>query len=93
MIGFLSSLLGGGPGVRALTPSDACPDNNVLRGGDLVLVDFEGAQVRHVAWDVAYLRVPWPSCWCSWRLPEDLAARAHGVWTEQVAVVAPYVRK
>ena len=27
-------------------------------------------QWRHVAWDLAYLRVPWPTCWCSWRLPD-----------------------
>lgn len=88
----LTALLGGGPDARALTPSDACPDNNVLRAGVLVLLDFEGAQVRHVAWDVAYLRVPWPSCWCSWRLPDDVARRAQHVWTEQVAGVVPYVR-
>lgn len=48
----------------ALTPTDACPDNNVEIGDALVLVDFEGAEFRHIAWDVAYLSVPWPSCWC-----------------------------
>jgi hypothetical protein len=57
----------------ALTPSDACPDNNVRTPDGLVLLDFEGAQVRPVAWDAAYLRVPWPSCWCSWLLPADVA--------------------
>jgi Phosphotransferase enzyme family len=66
----------GGSGLAALTPADACPDNNVLTPDGLVLVDFEGAQWRHVAWDVAYLQVPWPSCWCSWRLPDAVAERA-----------------
>jgi hypothetical protein len=66
----------GGAGPAALTPADACPDNNVRTGGGLTLIDFEGAQWRHVAWDVAYLTVPWPSCWCSWRLPDDVAQRA-----------------
>ena len=63
-------------GVAALTPSDACPDNNVVTGDGLVLIDFEGAQWRPVAWDVAYLTVPWPSCWCSWRIPAAVTRRA-----------------
>lgn len=63
-------------GVAALTPSDACPDNNVFTDDGLVLIDFEGAQWRHVAWDVAYLTVPWPSCWCSWRIPAAVTERA-----------------
>lgn len=66
----------GGDGLAALTPADACPDNNVVTESGLVLVDYEGAQWRHVAWDVAYLQVPWPTCWCSWRLPDQVAAGA-----------------
>jgi hypothetical protein len=60
----------------ALTPAGARPDNNVGVDGRVVLLDFEGAQWRDVAWDVAYLLVPWPSCWCSWRMPDDVASRA-----------------
>ena len=63
-------------GAAALTPADACPDNNVRVGDGLVLIDFEGAQWRHVAWDVAYLMMPWPSCWCAWRMPNAVAERA-----------------
>ena len=66
----------GGNGLAALTPADACPDNNIVTDTGLVLVDFEGAQWRHVAWDVAYLQVPWPSCWCCWRMPGEVANRA-----------------
>jgi hypothetical protein len=65
-----------GAGTAALTPADACPDNNVRTDDGLVLIDFEGAQWRHVAWDVAYLSVPWPSCWCSWRIPAHVVERA-----------------
>ncbi|TMM35616.1 MAG: hypothetical protein E6F99_18995, partial [Actinobacteria bacterium] len=65
-----------GAGAAALTPADACPDNNVFTGDGLVLIDFEGAEWRHVAWDVAYLTVPWPSCWCSWRIPRSVAEQA-----------------
>src|SRR5580658_4043288 len=39
----------------ALTPADACPDNNSLQPGGMVLFDFEEAAYRHVAWDAAYL--------------------------------------
>lgn len=73
-----------GPG--ALTPCDTCPDNEVDNADGLVLLDFEGAQFRHVAWDAAYLTVPWPSCWCSWRLPSPVADAALREWR---AVVAP----
>jgi hypothetical protein len=66
----------GGAGLAALTPADACPDNNVRTAEGLALVDFEGAQWRHVVWDVAYLYVPWPTCWCAWRIPEPVAERA-----------------
>jgi hypothetical protein len=66
----------GADGAAALTPADACPDDNVAVDGGLVIVDYENAQWRHVAWDVAYLRVPWPTCWCSWRLPDDVADAA-----------------
>jgi hypothetical protein len=74
-----------GSGLAALTPADACPDNNVRLADGLVLVDFEGAQWRHVAWDVAYLLVPCPSCWCSWRVPDDVAHRAVDAYLEAAA--------
>ncbi|GAA1393956.1 phosphotransferase [Catellatospora coxensis] len=74
-----------------LSPSDACPDNNVLTGTGLALIDFEHAEWRHIAWDVAYLRVPWPSCWCSWRLPDDVADRAVARYRDAMAAHLPYV--
>jgi hypothetical protein len=82
----------GPDGPAALTPSDACPDNNIRVDGGLALLDFEGAQWRHVAWDVAYLTVPWPSCWCSWRMPAELAERALERYRATVEDVLPYVR-
>jgi len=67
------------PAGKALSQGDACPDNNILVPTGLRLVDFEEAVFRHVAWDLAYLRVPWPSCWCAWNLPvaSAEAATAH----------------
>jgi hypothetical protein len=78
--------------VSALSPSDACPDNNVFTAdGGLALIDFEHAEWRHVAWDVAYLRVPWPSCWCSWRLPDDVVEQAVARYRDALATQLPYV--
>ncbi|GAA2365538.1 hypothetical protein Cme02nite_31370 [Catellatospora methionotrophica] len=81
----------GDDAASALSPSDACPDNNVLTGDGLALIDFEHAEWRHVAWDVAYLRVPWPSCWCSWRLPDEVADRAIARYRQAAAPTLPYV--
>jgi len=79
------------PARSALSPADACPDNNV-RGasGTLILVDFEGAAFRHVAWDVSYLTVPWPSCWCCWRLPAEVAREAIDRYRRTVRPVLPW---
>jgi hypothetical protein len=78
-------------GPAALTLADACPDNNVRTGGGYVLIDFEEAEWRHIAWDVAYLTVPWPSCWCSFRLPPDVTQHAVGQYRAALAGHLPYV--
>lgn len=70
----LAGTLDAGP--ASLTPNDTCPDNNLRTADGLVLLDYEHAQWRHLAWDVAYLTVPWPTCWCSWLLPAAVSARA-----------------
>jgi len=63
-------------GPSALTLADACPDNNVLTPDGYLLIDFEEAEWRPVAWDVAYLTVPWPSCWCCFSLPAGVTRQA-----------------
>ncbi|WP_117209826.1 phosphotransferase [Allorhizocola rhizosphaerae] len=82
----LRALAGSVGGPVALSPADACPDNNVETPDGLVLVDFENATVRPVAWDLAYLVVPWPTCWCAWRLPDGLAADALAEWRSASAL-------
>ncbi|HEY6744850.1 MAG TPA: hypothetical protein VI357_03945 [Mycobacteriales bacterium] len=67
-----------GPGV--LTPGDTCPDNTVATPDGYVLFDLEAAEFRHPAWDAAYLRVPWPTCWCAWTLPDAVAEQALARW-------------
>lgn len=79
----------GAPG--ALVPGDTWPSNAVDSDNGMVLLDFEGAEYRHPAWEAAYLTVPWPSCWCSWRLPDLLAAQALTKWQQAVAPTFPEV--
>lgn len=86
----LATRLGRGP-ASTLSPVDTCPDNNVLVGDRYVLIDFEGAQWRHAAWDLAYLFVPWPSCWCSWRMPDSVAAEAAEAYRTVAAEAFPEV--
>lgn len=81
---------------RGLVPGDTCPDNAVLAERRMVgtpdgvsLLDFEGASHRHVAYEAAYLAMPWPSCWCSWRLPDDATAAALAAWRDAVAPAMP----
>lgn len=86
----LGRRLGDGPGA-SLSPVDTCPDNNVRVGDRVVLIDFEGAQWRHTAWDVAYLFVPWPTCWCSWRIPDGVADAAFAAYRAAAADGFPEV--
>lgn len=82
-----------GAGANAsVSPSDACPDDNVQTANGLMIVDFEGAQWRHIAWDLAYLTVPWPTCWCAWRIPADVSERALERYRQTIEAELPYVR-
>jgi hypothetical protein len=81
----------GSTDLAALTPADTCPDNNARVDDRVVLIDFEGAQWRHIAWDVAYLFVPWPSCWCSWRLPAAVTRAAFAAYRAVAAEAFPEV--
>jgi hypothetical protein len=85
----LASLLT--PTVPVLTAADLCPDNNLVTPSGVVLLDYEFAEIRHPVWDVAYLRVPWPTCWCAWRLPDAVAESAVARYRAAVAPHVPHV--
>lgn len=74
-----------------LSPGDTCPDNNLIQGERLTFLDFEYAEVRHLAWDVAYLYVPWPTCWCAWGLPSEVAEHALNQYSDEIRSTLPYV--
>ncbi|NJK45968.1 MAG: hypothetical protein HC933_18425 [Pleurocapsa sp. SU_196_0] len=67
----------------AFSPTDCCPDNHFLRGDRVVFFDCEGATMRHALLDVTYLLAPFPTCWCTSRLPRDLTPRLLEAYREQ----------
>ncbi|HVV23625.1 MAG TPA: hypothetical protein VHF06_29580 [Pseudonocardiaceae bacterium] len=74
---------------RAFSPSDACPDNNVITSKGVRFLDFEGGCWRDVLLDAGYLRVPFPSCWCSFTLPAGMTEAMVAAWRAEVRDVWP----
>ena len=59
----------GGTRYRAFSPSDTCPDNNLVTSRGVRFVDFEWGCFRDIVLDAAYFRVPFPACEASFALP------------------------
>ncbi|WP_425502917.1 hypothetical protein [Saccharopolyspora hordei] len=74
---------------RAFSPSDICPDNSLVTGSGVRFLDFEWGCVRDVAMDAAYLQYPFPSSWCSYALPDNLAESMLSTWRSEIAEVWP----
>jgi hypothetical protein len=71
------------------SPGDICPDNNLLTEAGIRFLDFESADVYSVFLDAAYLRMPFSTCWCVFRLPPDLAAQAESAYRDEVTRIHP----
>lgn len=74
---------------RAFSPSDICPDNSLVTGSGVRFLDFEWGCVRDVALDAAYLQYPFPSSWCAYALPDNLAESMLSTWRSEIAQVWP----
>jgi hypothetical protein len=74
---------------RAFSPSDSCPDNNLITSRGVRFLDLEGGCVRNAIFDAAYLRVPFPSCWCPFGLPNGMTDAMLAGWRAEVRVVWP----
>lgn len=79
----------GGSRYRAFSPSDTCPDNNLVTSHGVRFVDFEGGCFRDVALDAAYFRVPFPGCESSFALPAGMAETMLEAWRNEIATVWP----
>jgi hypothetical protein len=71
------------------SPGDICPDNNLLTAGGIRFLDFESAGIYCAFLDAAYIRMPFSTCWCVFRLPVDIAAAAEAAYREQIIGLHP----
>lgn len=79
----------GGTRYRAFSPSDTCPDNNLVTSRGVRFVDFEWGCFRDVALDAAYFRVPFPGCRASFAMPDGMSEAMLEAWRDEIAVVWP----
>ncbi len=74
----------------AFTPGDTCPDNHRFVADDaLCFFDFEFGGFRHALLDAAYLRAPFPTCWCVSRLPPGLTPRLEETYRAELVRGCP----
>jgi hypothetical protein len=71
------------------SPGDVCPDNNLLTTDGVRFIDYESAEFHSAFLDAAYLRMPFSTCWCVFRLPDDLQRAAEAVYRDLVSQVHP----
>ena len=74
---------------QVFSPGDICPDNHLLTEDGLRPLDFEWAVYHSVFLDAAYARMPFSSCWCVSRLPDDLARDAERRYRDEVVTAFP----
>jgi hypothetical protein len=79
----------GGTRFRAFSPSDTCPDNNLVTSRGVRFVDFEWGCFRDVVLDAAYFRVPFPGCEATFALPAGMSETMLDAWRNEVASVWP----
>jgi hypothetical protein len=72
-----------------LVQSDAAPDNILYDGATWRMIDFEGAHYTHALLEGAYCRMPFPTCWCVYRLPAALVERMEAVYRAELARGCP----
>ncbi|GAA3219550.1 hypothetical protein [Nonomuraea helvata] len=71
------------------SPGDICPDNNLLTADGLRVLDFESAGYHSAFLEAAYVRMPFATCWCAFRLPPRVEAEIEDVYRKEVLVVHP----
>lgn len=71
------------------SPGDICPDNNMLTGLGIRFIDFESAGFHPAFLNAAYIRMPFSTCWCVFRLPAELSSAVESRYREHVCQVWP----
>jgi tRNA A-37 threonylcarbamoyl transferase component Bud32 len=67
---------------RQLLHGDPCPANDLHASDGVRFVDFEQASLGDGTVELAYLRIGFPTCWCSTDLPPGLLAEAEAAYQE-----------
>lgn len=70
-----------------LVHGDPCPDNALIVGDGVRLIDFEFAAPGHTLLDAVYWRIGFPTCWCAGRVPEAIADRAEAAYRAAISGV------
>ncbi|MFC5824169.1 hypothetical protein [Nonomuraea insulae] len=74
---------------RVFSPGDICPDNNLLTPAGMRVLDFESAGYHSAFLEAAYMRMPFSTCWCVFRLPPGMSARLEDVYRQEVISIHP----
>jgi hypothetical protein len=69
------------------SPGDICPDNNLITAAGVKFIDFENAEFHSAFLDAAYLRMPFSTCWCAFRIPAEVAEEAEQEYRSTVCRV------
>jgi hypothetical protein len=71
------------------SPGDICPDNNLMTRAGFRVLDFEGAGFHSAFLDAAYVRMPFATCWCVFRLPGDVSKELEAIYRAEVVRIHP----
>lgn len=78
-----NTMLNPGP-FLTYTQGDSCPDNCLFTEAGLRLLDFEGGRFNHALIEGVYGRVPFPTCWCLYRMPERIITQMERVYRAEL---------
>ena len=65
---------------HALLHGDPCPGNDLHTANGVRFIDFEQAALGNGLVELAYLRIGFPTCWCSTMAPRQLLVRAESAY-------------
>jgi hypothetical protein len=83
-----SRLMDPGPWLT-LIHGDPCPDNSLLIGERIRLIDYEFARPSHALLDGIYWRMGFPTCWCAGRTPPDVGDRIEAAYRTELGNAIP----
>ncbi len=71
------------------THADACPDNSLLVGERLCLIDYEFGGFRHAMLDGVYGWIRFPTCWCVRDIPQAVLTEMETAYRRELVKGCP----